>query len=167
MVIYAAIEGGGTAWKAALVDGDLSTVLEEQEFETTTPAETLQGIRSWLAGKTYDAIGIGSFGPIDARPTSPKYGFITSTPKVGWKDTDVLSLLGVRDSSVPFLFDTDVNAPAMAEYMYRKDASTSCAYITVGTGIGVGIVVNGQSIKGQPPLPPPCVLPALADCMQV
>jgi fructokinase len=149
MPVFAAIEGGGTGWKAALVDHSLSQILDQADFETTTPEETLGSIRAWLSSRSYDSIGIASFGPIDARKGSPRYGYITSTPKPGWKNTDVLGLLGVRDGPVPYIFDTDVNAPAMAEYVYRKDEGfSSCAYVTVGTGVGVGLVVHGQTVKG-------------------
>ena len=122
-------------------------------------------------------MGVASFGPVDAKPSSPTYGFITSTPKpgtssllsiytlllinfihTGWQNTDVLGLLGVKDvfSHIPFIFDTDVNAPAMAQYHLHlhKDSQdsessehqpiSSCAYITVGTGVGVGLVINGN-----------------------
>ena len=84
-------------------------------------------------------------------PGSPTFGFITSTPKPNWGNTDVLSLLGIYDEhqNVPFKFDTDVNAPAMAEYcMHSHVTSSSCAYVTVGTGIGVGLVVNGKTVHG-------------------
>ena len=99
----------------------------------------------------YDAIGIASFGPIDAKVGSATYGFITSTPKPGWRNTDVLKLIGLKDefSGKPFMFDTDVNAPALAEYrLHKRPGSLSCAYITVGTGIGVGLVCNGQTVHG-------------------
>jgi len=84
---------------------------------------------------------------------SPTYGYITTTPKPGWKNTDVLGPL-LRVRRVPVVFDTDVNAPAMAEYLNAKKSAgpggkiTSCAYITVGTGIGVGLVVNGAPVHG-------------------
>lgn len=152
MAVYAAVEGGGTGWKVALVNEDLLSILEEAEFDTTTPEDTLGKIKSWLSERSYDALGVASFGPVDARPDSDHYGFITTTPKPGWKDTDVLGLLGARDQPhIPYLFDTDVNAPALAEYMnYNARGNVSSfAYITVGTGVGVGIVVNGQTIKGQ------------------
>jgi fructokinase len=121
----------------------------------TDPITTLGAIRAWISQHEYDAIGVATFGPVDARKASPKYGFITATPKPGWGDTDVLGLLGLRPSeeSRPVLFDTDVNAPALAEYTQLKKTSvgkdmTSCAYITVGTGVGVGLVVNGSTVHG-------------------
>lgn len=96
---------------------------------------------------------IASFGPIDPKIGSSTFGFITSTPKPGWANTDVIGLLGVRDefNGIPFKFDTDVNAPALAEFeLYKsQDGSSSCAYITVGTGVGVGLIINGKPVHGR------------------
>eukprot|EP01039_Chlorochromonas_danica_P009700 gene9700-10727_t len=150
MVVYAAIEGGGTSWKAALVNDDLVTIIKEETFETVTPEQTLAAIKEWLEKNKseYCAVGVATFGPVDPRPNSPRYGYITSTPKPGWKDTDVIGQLGLRGGPIPFLFDTDVNAPAMAEYQQLQGQVTSCAYVTIGTGVGVGLVINGQTVKG-------------------
>ncbi len=149
---YAAIEGGGTTWVVALaVDSLDENFVDRTVFDTETPEFTLGKIREWLSKHEFDAAGIATFGPVDPKVGSPTYGFITSTPKPHWGNTDVLGLLGFRDEfkHIPFKFDTDVNAPAFAEYNLHKTANTtSCAYITVGTGIGVGLVVNGQSVKG-------------------
>lgn len=124
-----------------------------------------------LAHRPFSAIGIATFGPIDAKKSSRTYGeqlgyflitplhihvevisrsgYITSTPKPGWKNTDVLSLLDVQDFGVPYAFDTDVNAPALAEFKLRNHSMySSSAYITVGTGIGVGLVINGRTVHG-------------------
>lgn len=128
-------------------------VLERAEFKTTTPEETLGKCCAWLKEREYDALGVASFGPVDLDKASPTYGYITTTPKTAWKNTDILGpLLKVR--KVPVVFDTDVNAPALAEYLQaQKDSKgldgnvTSCAYITVGTGIGVGLVVNGAPVR--------------------
>lgn len=149
----AAIEGGGTTWVAAIAFEDaLDTLVEEIVVPTTAdPASTIGQIRNWLRQREFDAVGIASFGPIDAKVGSAKYGFITSTPKPGWKDTDVVGLLGLRDEfkSKPFKFDTDVNAPALAEFrLHKKPGSCSSAYVTVGTGVGVGLVCNGQTVHG-------------------
>lgn len=153
MAVLCAIEGGGTSWVAALVDmsGSELTITERASFATETPAITLAGIRAWLNTKKFDALGIASFGPVDCKVSSPTFGFITSTPKPNWAHTDVLRLLGVYDefAGVPFKFDTDVNAPAMAEYTVSATAGqSSCAYITVGTGVGVGLVINGKTVHG-------------------
>jgi len=148
-----AIEGGGTTWVAAVAfEGRLDELQDRLEVPTADPATTIGAIRAWLRERgEVAAIGVASFGPIDAKVGSATYGFITSTPKPGWANTDVIGLLGLRDefASIPFKFDTDVNAPALAEYrLHKKPGSTSMAYITVGTGIGVGLVVNGATVHG-------------------
>lgn len=145
----AAVEGGGTSWLVAIVEESPENIIERQRFTTTTPEHTLNEIKQWLKQRQFDAIGIATFGPVDANPKSSTYGFITSTPKPGWKNTNVLELLGVYEFNVPFLFDTDVNAPALAEHiMTINSQTTSSAYITVGTGIGVGLVVNNETVRG-------------------
>ena len=148
---FAAVEGGGTTWVVIISEDYPSNIVERAEFITETPSITLGLIREWLMARSFDAIGIASFGPIDCRPSSPSFGFITTTPKPNWGNTDVLKLLGVYDKfkGIPYKFDTDVNAPAFAEYkVHRRIGETSCAYITVGTGVGVGLVINGQPVHG-------------------
>jgi fructokinase len=134
---------------------DLGQLAERTNFETTrNPADTLVAVRDWLLARgPFDGIGVASFGPVDAKVASTTYGYITTTPKDGWRNTDVIGLLGLREGGVffgtPFNFDTDVNAPALAEYsLHRVPGSTSSCYITVGTGVGVGLVVNGATVKG-------------------
>jgi fructokinase len=151
---FAAVEGGGTSWVAAFFrydDAGSLEIVERVEFATENPVITLSRIREFLRSKSFGALGIASFGPIDCKRTSPTFGFITSTPKPGWRNTDVLRLLGVYEEfqNVPFSFDTDVNAPALAEYkLHSMQDQKSLAYITVGTGIGVGLVVNGATVHG-------------------
>lgn len=147
---FAGVEGGGTSWKVAISIDTPENIVVRQTFATTTPEETLGNIRKWLQSQDFDAIGIASFGPICPKPDDEFYGFITSTPKPGWCDTNVIVLLGLKDEfkAVPCVFDTDVNAPALAEYNSSVYKYSSIAYITVGTGIGVGLVVNGESVKG-------------------
>ena len=148
----AAVEGGGTTWVAVIAEGTPDNIIAREVYDTELPSRTLTRIKEWLKRQTFDAIGIATFGPVDAVPTSPTYGFITSTPKPNWKDTDVLTGLGIKEFGKPFLFDTDVNAPAFAEFLHHKKTDTpnlsSCAYITVGTGVGVGLVVNGSTVHG-------------------
>lgn len=164
MVRFAAIEGGGTKWIAAICEGEPSNIIEKAEFETLpSPLETLTHVKNWLLTKSFDSIGVASFGPIDANKNSPSYGFITSTPKPGWRNANVLKFLGVYDEfqHLPCLFDTDVNAPALAEFKYHQKNkgeapssseaghhATSGAYITIGTGVGVGLIINNESVKG-------------------
>ena len=149
---YAAVEGGGTTWVCAIAVDNVDNFVERAEFVTSDPVTTLGQVREWLNSQKFDAIGVGSFGPIDARIGSPTFGYITSTPKKLWAHTNVLELIGLNDEfkGVPFRFDTDVNAPALAEFNLhgQSAALTSSCYITVGTGIGVGLVVNSNSIKG-------------------
>ena len=155
MSLYLAIEAGGTTWVATLVKKghELDQFEDRIEVPTTDPESTIKAIKDWFMGRIAEiiAIGIASFGPIDPQIGSKTFGYITSTPKQGWANTDVIGLLGLRDElkHIPFKFDTDVNAPAIAEYMLHKTpGSTSSAYITVGTGVGVGLVVNGKPVHG-------------------
>ena len=146
---FAAVEGGGTSWAVAIMEDTCDNIIERTRFVTTTPEETLGSIKAWLSERTFDAIGVASFGPIDANLNSEHFGYITSTPKPNWAFVNVLGLLGVREMNIPFRFDTDVNAPAYAEFVLDGDSSIeSCAYITVGTGIGVGLVCNGKTVHG-------------------
>jgi fructokinase len=148
---FAAIEGGGQSWVVGMAEDSPDNIIEREVIVTTDPVTTLTAIRIWLSTREFDSIGIACFGPIDAKEGSPTFGFITSTPKPGWVNTDVLGLLGMRGEykHIPFKFDTDVNAPAYAEFVFHgKAGATSCAYITVGTGVGVGLVVNGATTIG-------------------
>jgi fructokinase len=154
--IYAGVEGGGTTFVVALAKGSPTNLVERAEFPTTTPEETLRCCCDWLSARQYDALGVACFGPIDLQPQSPTYGFITTTPKPGWKNVDVLGPLRAVNPTVPFAFDTDVNAPALAEHVlavseaqsHGAPTPSSCCYITVGTGIGVGLVINGAPVHG-------------------
>lgn len=156
MVVLACVEGGGTTFVVALARDDPTNIIEREEFPTTTPQETIGKCVAWLKSKRYDALGVATFGPVDLEPTSPTYGYITSTPKPGWQNIDVLGPCRAVRPSVPCGFDTDVNAPAVAEFTHAvADAKakgvtppTSSCYITVGTGIGVGLVINGEAVHG-------------------
>jgi len=147
------IEGGGTTWVAVIAEDKPDNIVERAEFETRDPESTLRDVREWFTQRVYDSVGVATFGPVDAIRSSKTYGYITATPKPGWRDTDVLGLLGLRAETKPVAFDTDVNAPALAEYTSLKqqrgaEGLTSCAYVTVGTGVGVGLVVNGGTVHG-------------------
>jgi len=149
MPTFAAVEGGGTTFVAAIAAGEPLEIVERAEFPTTcTPSDTLIPVAEWLAARTYDALGVACFGPVDLDKNSPTWGFVTTTPKAGWQQTDVVGpLKALRD--VPVAFDTDVNAPALEEFRhFARPGETSCAYVTLGTGIGVGLVINGRPVKG-------------------
>ena len=115
MVRLAAVEGGGTTFVCAIAIDDPTNVVERAEFPTTTPAETIGNCVAWLKAQQYEALGIASFGPVDLAPNSPTYGYITTTPKPGWNNTDVVGPLRAVRPDVPVAFDTDVNAPAVNE----------------------------------------------------
>ena len=212
--VFAGVEGGGTTWVAAVAVGEPDRIVTRADFPTTTPEETLPRIRDWLAAqhadRPFDALGVATFGPVDLDRQSPTYGHITHSPKPGWAAVDVLGALkrGWAPARLPVGFDTDVNAPAVAEFeavqrelealdgternsragafvralfeddgddasatesddeapdaearrarrVKTKRASPSdelrfqnLAYVTVGTGVGVGVVCGGEPVHG-------------------
>jgi fructokinase len=146
--IYGGIEAGGTKWVCAIGSGP-DDVQELATFPTTHPAETIaRAVQFFADNGAVAAIGVGSFGPIDVERSSPTWGRITTTPKHGWADTDLLAALG-ETLDVPLAFDTDVNAAALAEHRWGAAVGldTFC-YITVGTGIGGGGMANGKLMHG-------------------
>ncbi len=118
---------------------------------TTSPQATIDQIIAFFrdqAGRELSAVGVGAFGPIDLHPESPTFGFITSTPKVGWQQYDLAWTL-YRALQVPIGFDTDVNAAAAGEARWGAGRGfPNFLYLTVGTGIGGGALVNGEVIHG-------------------
>jgi fructokinase len=147
-MIYGGIEAGGTKWVCAIGSGP-DHLSETVTFPTTLPEETLARAAAFFSRNgSLAAVGIGSFGPLDVRPGSPTWGHITTTPKPGWTNTDLVA--GLRLSlDVPVTVDTDVNAAALGEQRWgaAKGLKTFC-YITVGTGIGGGAVVDGRLLHG-------------------
>jgi fructokinase len=145
---YGGIEAGGTKWVCAVADG-AGLPLETDTFPTTGPEETISRATRFLtANGPVDALGVGAFGPLDIRPASPTWGTITTTPKPGWGNLDLVSALRA-EIEVPIALDTDVNAAALGEW--RWGAATGLDtffYLTVGTGIGGGAVVNGRLLHG-------------------
>ena len=147
-MIYGGIEAGGTKWVCA-VGAPPGDVRESVTFATTSPRETMARAVSFFAGHDdIAAVGIGCFGPLDLRPGSPTWGHITTTPKPGWSDTDVAGTLAAA-LGVPCAIDTDVNAAALAEHRWGSAVGlgTFC-YLTVGTGIGGGALVDGELLHG-------------------
>jgi fructokinase len=140
------VEAGGTKFVCAI--GRERDIVAETRIATTTPAETLAAVVAFFTAPRPRALGVASFGPIDLDERSPTYGFITTTPKRGWAHTDIVGPLR-RALGVPVAFETDVNAAALAEQRWgaARDAA-SVVYVTVGTGIGGGAVVNGRPVHG-------------------
>lgn len=144
---YAGVELGGTKCVALLARGP-GEVLERETVATTSPGETLSKLAGLLAKWRFEALGIASFGPVDLDSASPDYGHITSTPKPGWAGADVLGVLR-RAADVPVAFDTDVNGAALAEMHWGAGRGfDDFAYVTVGTGVGVGLIANGLPMRG-------------------
>lgn len=151
MRLFGAIEAGGTKF-VCLVGIDPQHIQEEVRFPTTTPAETLSHVVEFFkraaSGKNLVSIGIGCFGPLDLDQQSPTFGSITSTPKPGWANTHILTALQ-NALQVPVAIDTDVNAAALAEYTWgAAQAFDSCIYLTIGTGIGGGGIINNGPLHG-------------------
>lgn len=150
--VWGGVEAGGTKFNLIVGTGP-DDVRATATIPTTTPAETLAATVAFFrqqraAGLTLRALGVAAFGPIDLTPTSPTYGYITTTPKAGWQFTDVVGALRTA-FGLPVGWDTDVNGAALGEY--RWGAARGCqsaVYITVGTGIGGGGVVGGVPIHG-------------------
>jgi fructokinase len=144
------IEAGGTKFVCTVGTGP-DDLAARVEFPTTTPAETIPTVVAFFHEQAkfhhLTGVGIASFGPVDLDPASPRYGYITSTPKHGWRNTDLMG--PVRAVGVPVAFDTDVNAAALGEKRWgaAQDVDTFL-YITVGTGIGGGGLVQGRLIHG-------------------
>ncbi len=150
--LFGGIEAGGTKFVCA-VGTSADDVRGETRIPTTTPAETIGKAIEFFesAGAKYgplSAVGIASFGPIDPKPGSPTFGFITSTPKRGWANTDFAGAIG-RALRVPVGFDTDVNVAALGERRWGAGAGLdNLIYLTIGTGIGGGGLVNGKLMHG-------------------
>lgn len=143
----AAIEAGGTKFICAIGD-DLGNIFERIVIPTTTPEETMEKAIDFFNNYKFDALGIGCFGPIDLDLNSSKYGYITSTPKVAWRNYNIVGKLK-KHFSLPIIFDTDVNAAALGELRWgNAKGLDSCLYITVGTGIGAGAVTEGNMVHG-------------------
>jgi fructokinase len=146
---FAGVELGGTSWLLAIAVDTPTNIVEQTRIDTTTPKETLDASIAWLKTQSFDAIGIASFGPIDMNRSSPTYGYITNTPKPDWGNTEIVGVFQRAFPDTPIGFETDVNAPALYEVTHggHGDISSAC-YITVGTGVGVGIALGGKAVHG-------------------
>ena len=142
-----ALEAGGTKMVLAIYDEN-GQELDRLTIPTETPDKTMPVKIDFFRRHEVDALGVGSFGPLDLDPASPTYGNITSTPKLAWKDYPLLkNLLDGRD--IPAAIDTDVNAAIIAEAeMGAARGCESAVYVTIGTGIGGGVYINGKTAHG-------------------
>jgi fructokinase len=148
--LFGAVEAGGTKFICAIGD-EAGTIHTESRFPTTDPAGTLAAVRGFFSAHrtpALSAIGVGAFGPLVLDRMSAKYGRIGKTPKAGWTDVDIAGMLA-REFSCPVGFDTDVNAAALAERRWGAgQEAESLVYLTVGTGIGGGVLVDGVPLHG-------------------
>lgn len=142
-----ALEAGGTKMVCAIGD-ERGNILEQVSIPTETPEITIPKLLSFYEGKGIEALGIGCFGPIDVNRGSDTYGHITTTPKLAWQNYNITGVFE-ETLGVPVGFDTDVNASALGEYTWGIGRGlNSCIYITIGTGVGVGIVSEGRFVHG-------------------
>jgi fructokinase len=149
--IYAGVELGGTKCVAILARGP-EDVIAREIVPTGSPDGTLARIErtllQWKREQGFDALGVASFGPLDLDPGSPTWGHILATPKPGWQATSLAPRLRAA-VEVPLALDTDVNGAALAEMRWGSGRGLAdFAYVTVGTGVGVGLIINGQPTRG-------------------
>jgi fructokinase len=147
--LFGAVEAGGTKFVCAIGD-ESGTIHASSRFPTADPDSTLARVREFFKVDDFvpSAIGVACFGPIILQRQSVHYGFIGKTPKAGWSHTDVAGMLE-REFSCPVGFDTDVNAAALAEHRWGAGSDAqNLVYVTVGTGIGGGVLIGGTALHG-------------------
>jgi len=149
--LWGGLEAGGTKFVCMVASGP-DAIKAETRIPTTTPEETIGRAAAFFREQSAEtplaAIGVASFGPVDLNPGSPTYGHITTTPKPGWANADILGRL--RDAlDLPAAFETDVNAAAYGEYRWgAAQGLDAMVYLTIGTGIGAGIIYHGSPVHG-------------------
>ncbi len=148
MTSYGAVEIGGTKTDMT-VGTSHDDMAEPHRIATTDPEETLDAIVGYFADRELAAVGVASFGPLDLDRSSPRYGTMMSTPKAGWSGVPVYERLS-QELGVPVTLDTDVNGSARGEGRWgAAQGMRDYVYVTVGTGIGAGVVVHGEPIGGE------------------
>ena len=147
MNLYGALEAGGTKMVLAVAD-EKGKLLERVSIPTRTPEETMPEMTAFFRRTPIRALGIGCFGPLDLNPDSPAFGSITATPKLPWRNYPIVPAF--REAlGIPVALDTDVNAAALAEAaLGAAKGLESCLYVTVGTGIGGGLIIHGKPVHG-------------------
>lgn len=146
-MLYGGIEAGGTKMVCA-IGNEQGKILDRVTIKTRSPKETIPELISYFKKYEIAGLGIGCFGPIDLNKDSDTYGFITKTPKIEWADFDMVGTFQ-RALQVPVGFDTDVNAAVLGEVRYGSAKGLDSAiYITIGTGVGVGVYLNNGLVHG-------------------
>lgn len=142
-----ALEAGGTKMVCA-IGNEAGEIFEQVSIPTETPEITMPKLIAYFKEKGVDALGIGCFGPIDPNRKSKTYGYITSTPKLAWADYNIV---GAFEEALgcPVGFDTDVNGSVLGEVTFGQAKGKSCVlYLTIGTGVGAGIYIEGKLLHG-------------------
>lgn len=151
-ILLGGIEAGGTKFICGVADIG-GRIIEQVRIPTTTPDVTLEAVSAFFVEAQAShgrlaALAIGSFGPLSLQPDAPDYGAITTTPKNGWNNVNLLAHLR-RELDVPMTLETDVNCSAIGERLFGSGRGLdSLCYITVGTGIGVGVMIGGAPHGG-------------------
>ncbi len=150
--LFGGIEGGGTKFNC-IVGTSPDDIRREERIPTTTPEATLdKAIRFFKQAEAdfgrLSALGIACFGPLDPLPASPTFGFILPTTKPHWSNFNVVGKM--RSAfDIPIVFDTDVNGAALGESTWgATQGLDTFIYLTIGTGIGGGALVNGKLLHG-------------------
>lgn len=146
-MIYGALEAGGTKMVCAIGEKN-GHIIEQISIPTRHPDETVPEMIAYFKEKNIAALGIACFGPLDLNPRSSSYGCITTTPKPGWANYNIVKAF--RDAlQIPIGFDTDVNGSLLGEVTYGSSKGLeNVVYITIGTGIGGGVMTNGRLLHG-------------------
>jgi fructokinase len=149
--LYGGIEAGGTKFVCVVGRGP-QDIIDGTRIETTTPQSTLDSVVAFFEphckGGRLASLGVGAFGPLDLDQASPTYGRLTTTPKPGWQNADLLGNLHAG-LGLPVVLDTDVNAAALGEYTWGAGIGLrALLYLTVGTGIGGALLYEGRALHG-------------------
>ncbi|MEG1844108.1 MAG: ROK family protein [Clostridia bacterium] len=142
-----ALEAGGTKMVCSIGD-EQGRIADRVSIPTLLPEETLEAISAYFEGKGIEALGVAGFGPLDLNPQSPTYGYVTTSPKLAWQHCALVPTLKAR-LHVPIGIDTDVGAAALSEFMLGAGKGVNnLVYLTVGTGIGGGVIAGGKLVHG-------------------
>ena len=142
-----ALEAGGTKMVCAIGD-ESGKIYEQVSIPTETPEITMPRLISYFEERKIEALGIGCFGPIDPDKKSETYGYITSTPKLAWADYNIVGTME-KSLMIPVGFDTDVNGSVLGEVTFGQAKGKKCVvYVTLGTGVGAGIYIEGKLLHG-------------------
>ena len=142
-----ALEAGGTKMVCAIGD-ESGKIYEQVSIPTETPEITMPRLISYFEERKIEALGIGCFGPIDPDKKSETYGYITNTPKLAWADYNIVGTME-KSLMIPVGFDTDVNGSVLGEVTFGQAKGKKCVvYVTIGTGVGAGIYIEGKLLHG-------------------